>query len=62
VLTDLTVQIRRRSDATVIWEGHAQTNASGEAPEAQASAAAAKLSHALFLGFPGESGRTITVK
>jgi hypothetical protein len=62
VLTDLSVQIRRRSDATVIWEGHAQTAASGEAPEAQANAAAAKLSHALFLGFPGESGRTITVR
>jgi|UniRef100_UPI0035CC057C hypothetical protein len=62
VLTDLSVQIRRRSDATVIWEGHAQTNAAGEAPEAQANAAAAKLAHALFLGFPGESGRTITVK
>lgn len=62
VLTDLSVQIRRRSDATVIWEGHAQTSAPGEAPEAQAGEAAAKLSHALFQGFPGESGRTVTVK
>lgn len=62
VLTDLSVQIRRRSDGTVVWEGHAQTSAAGEAPEAQANLAAAKLSHALFLGFPGESGRTITVR
>jgi hypothetical protein len=62
VLTDLTVQIRRRRDATVIWEGHAQTFSPGEAPAAQANAAAAKLSHALFLDFPGESGRTITVR
>jgi hypothetical protein len=62
VLTDLSVQIRRRSDGTVVWEGHAQTGADGDAKEAQADLAAAKLSHALFLGFPGESGRTITVK
>ena len=62
VLTDLSVQIRRRSDATVTWEGHAQTTAPGEAPEAQAGVAAAKLAGALFRGFPGESGRTITVK
>lgn len=62
VLTDLSVQIRRRSDGTVIWEGHAQTGADGDAKDAQAGLAAAKLSHALFLGFPGESGRTITVR
>ena len=62
VLTDLSVQIRRRSDGTVIWEGHAQTSAPGEVPDAQAGEAAAKLAHALFQGFPGESGRTITVK
>lgn len=62
VLTDLAVQIRRRSDGTVIWEGRAQTTADGDAPDAQAGAAAAKLSRALFQGFPGESGRTITVK
>lgn len=62
VLTDLSVQIRRRSDATVIWEGHAQTGADGAAPEAQANLAAGKLANALFRGFPGESGRTITVR
>ena len=62
VVTELSVQIRRRSDGTVIWEGRAQTEASEHAPSAQPSAAAAKLAHALFLGFPGESGRSITVK
>ncbi|MFZ5793992.1 MAG: DUF4136 domain-containing protein [Sphingomonas sp.] len=62
VLTDLAVQIRRRSDGTVIWEGHAQTTADGQAPDAQTGPAATKLARALFLGFPGESGRTITVK
>jgi hypothetical protein len=62
VATELSVQIRRRSDGTVIWEGRAQTQADDRAPEAQASVAAGKLAHALFLGFPGESGRSITVR
>jgi hypothetical protein len=62
VMTDMSVQIRRRTDGTVIWEGHAQTQALSTAPDAQADAEAAKLSRAIFQGFPGESGRTITVK
>jgi hypothetical protein len=62
VLTDMSVQIRRRSDGTVIWEGHAQTANDAAAPDAQANAEAAKLANAIFRDFPGESGRTITVK
>ena len=62
VMTDLSVQIRRRTDGTVIWEGHAQTMADSQAPDAQTNAEAAKLANAIFRGFPGESGRTITVK
>jgi hypothetical protein len=62
IASELGVQIRRRSDGTVIWEGRAQTSADERAPEAQANAAAGKLSRALFQGFPGESGRTISVK
>lgn len=62
VTTDLSVQIRRRADATVIWEGHAVNTADGAAIDAQPDAAAAKLAGALFRGFPGESGRTITVR
>jgi len=60
--TEMSVQIRRRSDGTVIWEGRAQTEADERAPAAQPDQAAAKLAHALFLGFPGESGRSITVR
>jgi len=60
--TRMMVQIKRRSDGTVIWEGRAMTEARGQSPEASPQAAVAKLAHALFLGFPGESGRTITVK
>lgn len=60
--TRMMVQIKRRSDGTVIWEGRAMTEARGQSPEASPQAAVTKLAHALFLGFPGESGRTITVK
>lgn len=62
VATDLAVQIRRRADGTIIWEGHAVTSADAAAPDGQADAAAGKLARALFRGFPGESGRTITVR
>ncbi|WP_010215147.1 DUF4136 domain-containing protein [Sphingomonas sp. PAMC 26621] len=62
VLTDMQVQIRRRSDQTIIWEGRAQTSADGSARDAQPDAVARKLAMALFQGFPGDSGRTITVK
>lgn len=61
-LTDMQVQIRRRSDQTIIWEGRAQTSADDRARDSQPDAVARKLAAALFQGFPGESGRTITVK
>lgn len=62
VVTALDVTIRRRADGTTIWEGHAVTGADAAAPDAQAEATARKLAAALFRDFPGESGRTITVK
>ena len=60
--TELAVQLRRRSDGAVIWEGRAQMEANATSKEAQASIASGKLAQALLKGFPGESGRTITVK
>lgn len=62
VATELSVQLKRRSDGTVIWEGRAQTEAPGGTPYATPDAALTKLAQALFTGFPGQSGRTITVK
>lgn len=50
VITELQVQLRRRSDSTTIWEGRAQTQAREGTPAA------------LIGGYPGESGRTITVR
>lgn len=57
--TELNVTIKRRVDQSPVWEGHARTVDGRPKPDA---AIADKLSRALFTGFPGESGRTITVK
>jgi hypothetical protein len=57
----LSVIIKRRADQSVIWEGRAETEAPVSAPAAQPGLAADKLAKALFNGFPGRSGETITV-
>ncbi|RYD53927.1 MAG: DUF4136 domain-containing protein [Sphingomonadales bacterium] len=57
-MSELSVQLRRRSDNTTIWEGRAITESAGDQPVETA----ARLARALFKGFPGESGVTITVK
>lgn len=62
VATELTVQIKRRSDGSTVWEGRAVTEGVSGSPDMQSAAVAARLSKALFKGFPGESGITITVK
>jgi hypothetical protein len=61
VLTELSVAIERRTDASVVWEGRADTAAREGSDAATVTALANKLAAALFRGFPGESGRTITV-
>ena len=59
---ELFVQLRRRGDSTMIWEGKAVTQTlSGEAG-AQPADDAARMAAALFKGFPGQSGITIQVK
>lgn len=60
--TELFVQIKRRSEGSVIWEGRAQLEARAGTPYASPAAAVDRLATALFKDFPGESGRTITVK
>jgi Domain of unknown function (DUF4136) len=62
VVTRMAVQIRKRSDKSVIWEGRAQTEAPARAPSAQPGLAADKLAAALFRDFPGISGQTVTVQ
>lgn len=58
VATQLAVQLKRRSDGSIVWEGRAQSAARG-APNA---GAVRRLATALFRDFPGESGRTINVR
>ncbi|HEX7877125.1 MAG TPA: hypothetical protein VF489_11145 [Sphingobium sp.] len=62
VVTELQVQIRRRADSTTIWEGRALSQAREGTPAAQPGLVAQKLAAALIGGYPGESGRTITVR
>ncbi|WP_066651996.1 MULTISPECIES: DUF4136 domain-containing protein [Sphingomonas] len=61
-VTELSVQIRRGAAGEIVWEGRALTEADTRSPDAQPPATARKLAQALFKGFPGESGRTISVK
>ncbi len=61
VLTKLSVRIKSRADGKPVWEGRAQTSAPSKAPAAQPGLAAEKLASALFKGFPGRSGETITI-
>jgi len=59
VVTELAVRIQRRSDATVAWEGRAQSESRAGADR---GATIDRLASALFRDFPGESGRTIRVR
>ncbi len=61
-VTELWVQLRRRSDNTTVWEGRAQTQTVGGSEADQPGVTAGRLARALFKDFPGESGVTITVK
>lgn len=60
--TLLEVGIRRRSDATVFWEGRAVAEARTGSAEAASAASVERLATALFRDFPGESGRTIRIR
>ena len=62
LVTSLAIRIQRRSDATVAWEGRAEIEATSGSPLADQRAAVDRLATALFQDFPGESGRTITVR
>ncbi len=61
VVTMINVRISDRATGTTLWEGRAETVARLNTPAAQPGLAAQKLAAALFRGFPGESGRTISV-
>lgn len=62
VTTRLVVTIRSRATGLSLWEGRAENIENEKAKAASVDQAAPRLAHALFSGFPGTSGATITVK
>jgi len=60
--TSLEVRLKRRSDGSVIWEGRGHSDVPARSPYAQPAAAVERLADAMFRDFPGESGRTITIR
>lgn len=62
LVNELTVQLRRRADDTIVWEGRAQMGSVERLDAAVPPAApASRLASAMFRGFPGESGITTKV-
>ena len=62
VETELAVTIKDRASGQALWEGRAAYTVSAKSPLAGSQLGAAKISEALFQGFPGRSGETIQVK
>jgi hypothetical protein len=62
VETRLSVMIRDRASGASLWEGRASYTVSAKSPLATTQLGAAKITEALFAGFPGKSGETIQVK
>lgn len=62
VRTDLGLIIRDRASGLALWEGRASFTVRAGSPLATTALGAAKMSEALFKGFPGQSGETIAVK
>ncbi len=58
----LSLQIRRRSDNHMLWEGRAVQQIAADAPASALPAAVPALSRALLTGFPGANGQTVIVK
>lgn len=61
VATRMTVRIFAAGQNVALWEGRAETVAPASAPAAEPGLAADKLARAMFSGFPGNSGETISV-
>lgn len=62
IATELSVSIREKDGGRTVWEGRANNMVSEKSQLASPQASAQKLSAALFKGFPGNSGETITVR
>lgn len=62
VITRLAVTIRSRATGQALWEGRADNTEKESAKAASVDQAAPRMAHALFSGFPGAPGATITVR
>jgi len=60
--TRLRVVLRDRLSGAPLWEGRAENSEKSGSRAASADVLAPRMVHALFAGFPGKSGETITVK
>lgn len=60
--TVLEVTIADKASGKHIWEGRARFTVRTDSPLAESPLGAAKMTEALFQGFPGRSGETILVK
>ncbi|MDP3905891.1 DUF4136 domain-containing protein [Novosphingobium sp.] len=58
----LGVVIKDRMSGQALWEGRASFSVRASSPLADTTLSAGKLAEALFQGFPGQSGETISVK
>lgn len=61
-VNQVSLQIKRRSDNSVVWEGRATAAIAADAPASALPAAVPALSRALLAGFPGPTGQTVLVK
>jgi hypothetical protein len=62
VTTQLAVTIRDRASGATLWEGRSRFTVAATSPYADGQLAGAQLASALFAGFPGQSGETVTVQ
>lgn len=62
IASQLSVRITDRATGSTVWEGRAEMDGAVGERQADPAATATRLAHALFQGFPGESGRTIRVR
>lgn len=62
VETELAVAIKDRRTDKTLWEGRASFTVKASSTLASTQLGAPKMAAALFAGFPGNSGETITVK
>ncbi len=58
----LALQMKRRSDKSIIWEGRASTQVAAGSANASLAASVPILTAVLLKDFPGVSGQTVTVK